>query len=167
VPQTRTLAELYASQGLTERAIQVYQALVDQNPDEAELAARLGTLQAEVSQRSARQVELAGSTDGSESVTSAEAAPPAEDAAPPAEAHEITEETAVPSAEAPTPASLAPSQLAADADRSASPFAGIAELEGFERWLEQLPVLDAAEDAAEDAAATRASEAPPAGATTP
>jgi predicted Zn-dependent protease len=44
VPQTRTLAELYVSQGHTLRAIGVYEALVAQRPGDQELVQRLAAL---------------------------------------------------------------------------------------------------------------------------
>ncbi len=43
---TRTIAELYVRQGLTERAIDVYRHLVGARPDDAELRARLVELEA-------------------------------------------------------------------------------------------------------------------------
>lgn len=47
VPQTRTLAELYASQGHTARAIAVYEVLLAQNPRDPALALRLAALRGE------------------------------------------------------------------------------------------------------------------------
>lgn len=44
LPATRTLAELYARQGLVEPAIDVYQRLVDASPDDAGLRRRLAEL---------------------------------------------------------------------------------------------------------------------------
>ncbi len=44
--QTRTMADLYVTQGLIDRAIEVYQHLVDDAPDDAELRARLEELRA-------------------------------------------------------------------------------------------------------------------------
>ena len=44
--QTRTMAELYVTQGLTDRAIDVYQHLVGASPDDAGLRARLEELRA-------------------------------------------------------------------------------------------------------------------------
>jgi tetratricopeptide (TPR) repeat protein len=86
VPQTRTLAELYASQGLIDRAVQVYEALVEQNPGDAELVARLDDLR--------RDVEEPVAT-----------------------------------------------VAAAVASGLESPFHGVPELQDFETWLEQLPIL--------------------------
>ncbi len=43
---TRTMGDLYASQGLTERAVEVYEQLVRADPENAELAARLDALEA-------------------------------------------------------------------------------------------------------------------------
>jgi tetratricopeptide (TPR) repeat protein len=42
---TRTMAEIFQQQGLTDRAIQVYEALVDRHPRDEELRARLEELQ--------------------------------------------------------------------------------------------------------------------------
>ena len=42
--QTRTLADLYVTQGLIDRAIDAYQRLVDADPDDVELRERLGQL---------------------------------------------------------------------------------------------------------------------------
>jgi tetratricopeptide (TPR) repeat protein len=92
VPQTRTLAELYASQGLTERAVQVYEALVEQNPGDAELVARLDDLRREVKE----------------------------------------------------PVSTAAVAIASGLE---SPFHGVPELQDFETWLEQLPILGEASQA--------------------
>lgn len=59
---TRTMAELYASQGLLDRAVEVYQDLVDLDPGNDELTARLAEL---VERRRLRR------TQGQEAVVSA------------------------------------------------------------------------------------------------
>ncbi|GMV05434.1 MAG: hypothetical protein AMXMBFR53_17130, partial [Gemmatimonadota bacterium] len=41
---TRTMAELYARQGLTERALHVFRQLLDASPDDAQLRARVAEL---------------------------------------------------------------------------------------------------------------------------
>ena len=53
--QTRTMADLYVIQGLIDRAIDVYQHLVDDAPDDAGLRARLEELKA-----GDREIDVAG-----------------------------------------------------------------------------------------------------------
>jgi len=45
-PRTRTMAELYARQGLTERAVRIYESLLSEHPGDAALEARLAELRA-------------------------------------------------------------------------------------------------------------------------
>lgn len=61
---TRTMAELYARQGLPERALAVYRKLVDAEPDDAELRSRLEELEREVAERSDEAEAPSGAESG-------------------------------------------------------------------------------------------------------
>ena len=55
---TRTMAEIYRQQGLTARAVRIYEALLERNPADQEIAVRLGELRAAERERDDAEPEL-------------------------------------------------------------------------------------------------------------
>ncbi len=91
---TRTMADVYADQGLTAKAIDVYQQLVAADPDDAELEARLWELREEAAAPLAPAVEDVAVEP--EPVPVETLAPEAEDESPP-----VSIDALAPDAEAP------------------------------------------------------------------
>jgi tetratricopeptide (TPR) repeat protein len=108
---TRTMADLYAQQGLYDEALEIYEELVADHPHDADLAAELealreraaasrkGSRSAAPETRSRERADAAGSEDHDDWMTEADAAPPAlqsDTVEPAAEAPPALDQVAVP-----------------------------------------------------------------------
>ncbi len=114
---TSTLAEIYAQQGLHDRALDIYRRIARRSPGDARVAARIAELE---------RARTAVEGDPVEVTAPAETVEAAEPAAPGTDETDEAEE-----AEAPPPP--APAGDAAAPERAAAPPA--AEDEEFQAWL--------------------------------
>lgn len=67
-PRTRTMAELYARQGLTDRAVRIYESLLAEHPGDVELEARLAELKGGPAAEAPAPAGTPGGSDGAETV---------------------------------------------------------------------------------------------------